>query len=117
MDLRLVSEVVEAVAGSDEHHEPEDDEDISKGEVVFLFVALGLLAVFAIVFLLAVTDYSVMEIWEEVWMTPDEWRYILMMAIVALGILAQVWVALWVWRKITGLAAKGVEKVANDLKK
>ena len=117
MDLRLVGGVLEAVAGSDEHHEPEDDEKMSKGEVVFLFVALGLIAVLALGFLLWATDYSVMEIWEEVWMTPDEWRYILMMAIVGFGILAQVWVALWVWRKITGLAAKGVEKVANDLKK
>ena len=67
MDLRLVAEILDTVAGSDEQHEPEDDEEISKGEVVFLFVALGLLAVSAIVFLLGATDYTVMEIGEQAW--------------------------------------------------
>lgn len=117
MDLRLVAEVVEAVAGSDEHHEPEDDEGISKGEVVFLFVALGLLAVFAIVFLLAVTDYSVMEIGEQAWTMAADSCMLLPLVLVAFAVIAQVWVALWIWTKITGFAAKGVEKVANDLKK
>lgn len=67
MDLRPFAEVLETVAGSDEQHEPEDDEDMSKGEVVFLFVALGLIAVFALVFLLAATDYTAMVIGEEAW--------------------------------------------------
>jgi Zn-dependent protease with chaperone function len=117
MDLRLVAEILDTVAGSDGHHEPEDDEDISKGEVVLLFVALGLLAVSAIVFLLSVTDYTVMEIGEEAWTMAADSCMIFPLLFVAFAVIAQVWVALWVWRKITGLAAKGVEKVANDLKK
>ena len=117
MDLRLVAEVVEAVAGSDGHHEPEDDEDISKGEVVFLFVALGFLAVLALGFLLVATDYSVMEIGEQAWTMAADSCMLLPVLLVAFAVIAQVWVALWVWRKITGFAAKGVEKVANDLKK
>ena len=36
---------------------------------------------------------------------------------VAFAVIAQVWVASWIWRKITGFAAKGAEKIANDLKK
>ena len=117
MKLRLVEEVLEAVVGSDGLHEPEDDEEISKGEVVFLFVALGLLAVFAIVFLLAATDYSAMEIGEQAWTMAADSCMLLPLLFVAFAVIAQVWVALWIWRKITGLAAKGVEKVANDLKK
>jgi H+/Cl- antiporter ClcA len=117
MDLRLVGEVLEAVAGSDGHHEPEDDEDMSKGEVVFLFVALGFIAVFALVFLLAATDYTVMEIGEEAWTMAADSCMLLPLFLVAFAVIAQVWVALWFWRKITGFAAKGVEKVANDLKK
>ena len=117
MDLKLIGEVLETVAGSDEQHEHEDDDDMSKGEVVFLFVALGLLAVFALVFLLAATDYSVMEIGEQAWTMAADSCMLLPVLLVAFAVIAQVWVALWVWRKITGLAAKGVEKVANDLKK
>ncbi|MEL0312580.1 MAG: hypothetical protein VXA43_04245 [Candidatus Poseidoniales archaeon] len=117
MDLRLVGEVLETVAGSDEQQEPEDKDEISKGDLIFLFVAFGIILLLAVGFLLLATDYSVVEMWEEVWMTPDEWRYILMMAVVAFGILAQVWIAMWVWRKITGLAAKGAQNIVDDLKK
>ncbi|MEL0312976.1 MAG: hypothetical protein VXA43_06275 [Candidatus Poseidoniales archaeon] len=117
MDLRPFAEVLETVAGSDEQHEPDDDEDMSKGEVVFLFVALGLIAVFALVFLLAATDYTVMEIGEDAWTMAADSCMLLPLLLVAFAVIAQVWVALWIWRKITGSAAKGVEKVANDLKK
>lgn len=117
MDLRLVSEILDTVAGSDEQHEPEDDEEISKGEVVFLFVALGLLAVFALVFLLENTDYTAMEIGEEAWTMAADSCMIFPLLFVAFAVIAQVWVALWIWRKITGFAAKGAEKIANDLKK
>ena len=117
MKLKLVTEVLEAVVGSDEQHESEDDEEISRGEVVFLFVTLGLLAVFALVFLLATTDYSAMEIGEEAWTMAADSCMIFPLLFVAFAVIAQVWVALWIWRKITGFAAKGVEKVANDLKK
>lgn len=117
MKLRLVEEVLEAVVGSDEQHEPEDDEEISKGEVVLLFVALGLLAVFAVAFLLGNTDYTVMEIGEQAWTMAADSCMLLPLLFVAFAVIAQVWVALWIWRKITGFTAKGVEKVANDLKK
>ena len=117
MNLRLVAELVEAVAGSDEQHEPEADEDISKGEVVFLFVALGLIAVLALGFLLVTTDYSAMEIGEQAWTMAADSCMIFPLLFVAFAVIVQVWVALWIWRKITGLAAKGAEKVANDLKK
>lgn len=117
MDLRLVAEILDTVAGSDEQHEPEDDEEISKGEVVFLFVALGLLAVFSLVVLLENTDYTATEIGEQAWTMAADSCMMLPLLFVAFAVIAQVWVALWIWRKITGLAAKGVEKVANDLKK
>ena len=117
MDLRLVAEVVEAVAGSNEQHEPEDGETAGMGEVVFLFVALGLLAVLALGFLLVATDYSAMEIGEEAWTMAADSCMIFPLLFVAFAVIAQVWVALWIWRKITGFAAKGAEKIANDLKK
>lgn len=117
MDLRLVAEVVEAVAGSDEQHEPEDGETGGMGEVVFLFVALGLIAVLALGFLLVATDYSAMEIGEQAWTMAADSCMIFPLLFVAFAVIAQVWVALWIWRKITGLAAKGAEKIASDLKK
>lgn len=117
MDLKLVAEILDTVAGSDEQHEPEDDEKIGKGEVVFLFVALGLLAVFALVFLLVTTDYTAMEIGEQAWTMAADSCMIFPLLFVAFAVIAQVWVALWIWRKITGFAAKGAEKIGNDLKK
>ena len=117
MDLRRVAEVVEAAVGSDGHHESEDDEAGGMGEVVFLFVALGLLAVLALGFLLVATDYSAMEIGEEAWTMAADSCMILPILFVAFAVIAQVWVVLWIWRKITGFATKGAEKIANDLKK
>ena len=117
MDLRLVAEVLETVVGSDEQHEPEADEEIGKGEVVFLFVALGLIAVLALGFLLVATDYSAMEIGEQAWTMAAESCMLLPVLLVALAVIAQVWIAMWVWRKITGLAAKGAQKITDDLKK
>jgi hypothetical protein len=58
-----------------------------------------------------------MEIGEQAWtMAADSWM-LSPHLLVAFAVIAQVWMALWVLGKITGLAAKGVEKVADDLKK
>ena len=117
MDLRLVAEVVEAVVGSNDDPDPDDDDSVSKGEVVFLFVALGVVAVLALGFMLAVTDYSVMEIGEQVWTMAADSCTLLPVVFVALAILAQYWVVRWIWRKITGVASTGVQKAVDDLKK
>ena len=117
MDLKLVAEVVEAVVGSNNDPYSDDDDSVSKGEVVFLFVALGVVAVLALGFMLAVTDYSVMEIGEQVWTMAADSCTLLPVVFVALAILAQYWVVRWIWRKITGVASTGVQKAVDDLKK
>ena len=117
MKLRLVAEALEAVVGSDEQQESEADEEIDNGEVVFLFVALGLIAVLALGFLLVATDYSAMEIGEQAWTMAADSCMIFPLLFVAFAVIAQVWGAIYIWQKITGFASKGAEKIANDLKK
>jgi len=73
--------------------------------------------VFALAVLLETTDYTAMEIGEQAWTMVADSCMIIPLLFVAFAVIAQVWVALWIWRKITGFAAKGAEKIANDLKK